>query len=62
MSVPDHKVDAFVKQKKFGAKDLKKLKSNTDRLLITILVGNNLVNTFTASFATSIAMDIASKL
>lgn len=62
MSVPEHKVDAFVKQKKFGAKDLKKLKSNTDRLLITILVGNNLVNTFTASFATSIAMDIASGL
>jgi len=30
--------------------------------LITILIGNNLVNTFTASFATSIAMDIAKNL
>ena len=62
MSVPSHKVETFLKQKKFGAKDLKKLKSNTDRLLITILIGNNLVNTFTASFATSIAMDIAKNL
>lgn len=62
MSVPSHKVETFIKQKKFGAKDLKKLKSNTDRLLITILIGNNLVNTFTASFATSIAMDIAKNL
>lgn len=62
MSVPSHKVDAFVKQKKFWAKDLKKLKSNTDRLLITILIWNNLVNTFTASFATSIAISIAQNL
>lgn len=30
--------------------------------MITILIGNNLVNTFTASFATSIAMDIAKNL
>ncbi len=62
MSVPNHKVEAFLKQKKFWAKELKKLKSNTDRLLITILVWNNLVNTFTASFATSIAISIAQNL
>lgn len=62
MSVPEHKVDAFLKQKKFWAKELKKLKSNTDRLLITILIWNNLVNTFTAAFATSIAMGIANSL
>lgn len=62
MSIPSHKVEAFLKQKRFWAKTLKKLKSNTDRLLITILVWNNLVNTFTASFATSIAIDIASRL
>ena len=62
MSVPDHKVEAFLKQKRFWAKNLKKLKSNTDRLLITILIWNNLVNTFTASFATSIAINIAQNL
>jgi putative hemolysin len=38
MSIPEHKVEAFLKQKKFGAKDLKKLKSNNDKLLITILL------------------------
>jgi len=62
MSVPSYKVDAFLKQKRFGARELKKLKSNTDRLLITILIWNNLVNTFTAAFATSIAMNIANSL
>lgn len=62
MSVPSHKINTFVKQKKFWAKELKNLKSNTDRLLITILLWNNLINTFTASFATSIAMDIAKNL
>jgi len=62
MSIPEHKVDAFIKQKKFWARELKNLKSNTDRLLITILIWNNLVNTFTASFATSIAMNIANSL
>lgn len=61
-SVPSYKVEAYVKQKKFWAKALKKLKSNTDRLLITILIWNNLVNTLTASLATSIAMDIANNL
>ncbi len=62
MSVPWYKVDAFLKQKKFGARELKKLKSNTDRLLITILIWNNLINTFTAAFATSIAMNIANSM
>lgn len=62
MSVPFHKVEAFLKQKRFWAKTLKKLKSNTDRLLITILIWNNLINTFTAAFATSIAMNIANSM
>ncbi|HKL43734.1 MAG TPA: hemolysin family protein [Candidatus Absconditabacterales bacterium] len=60
MSIPKHKIDAFLKQKKFGAKELSKLKSDNDKLLITILIGNNLVNVFTASFATKIALDLAS--
>ncbi len=59
MSLPEHKVDSLVKNKKFWSKSLKKIKQNSDRLLITILIWNNLVNTFTASFATSIAITIA---
>ncbi len=64
MSIPDHKIDAFIKQKKFWSRELKKLKSksNNDRLLITILIGNNLVNVFTASLATTIAIQFSSGL
>lgn len=59
MSLPDHKVDSLVKEKKFWAKALRKLKDNTEKLLITILIGNNLVNVLTASLATKISLDIA---
>jgi len=59
MSLPKHKVETFVKQGIKWAKDLKYIKEHSDRLLITILIGNNLVNTYTAAFATTIAMNIA---
>lgn len=41
------------------SKSLKKIKENNDRLLITILIWNNLVNTYTAALATTIAMNLA---
>lgn len=59
MSLAKHKINSFVKQKLPWAKDLKYIKTNPDRLLITILIWNNLVNTYTAAFATTIAIDIA---
>ena len=59
MSLPKHKVETLVKQWIKGAKDLKYIKENSDKLLITILIWNNLVNTYTAAFATTIAMNIA---
>ena len=59
MSLPKHKVETFVKQWLPGARDLKYIKEHSDRLLITILIGNNLVNTYTAAYATTIAMNIA---
>lgn len=59
MSLPEHKLDAMLKEWRFWSKSLKKIKSNTDRLLITILIWNNLVNTFTAALATSISISIA---
>jgi len=58
MSLAEHKIDSLVKQNKFWAKSLKKIKSNTDRLLITILIWNNLVNVYTAALATTIAIAI----
>ena len=59
MSLPKHKVESFLKQWIAWAKALKYIKERSDKLLITILIWNNLVNTFTAAFATTIAMWIA---
>ena len=59
MSLPKHKIEGFLKQNLAGSKDLKYIKENSDKLLITILIWNNLVNTYTAAFATTIAMGIA---
>jgi len=59
MSLASHKIEALVKEWKYWSKSLKKIKENNDRLLIAILIWNNLVNTFTAAFATSIAISMA---
>jgi len=59
MSLPKHKIDSLFKQKLFGSKSLHEIKKNTDRLLITILVGNNLVNVYTAALATQISIQIS---
>lgn len=59
MSLPVHKLESLFKENKFWSKSLKKVKRNNDRLLITILIWNNLVNTFTAAFATTIAINLA---
>lgn len=59
MSLPSHKIDSLVKQKLFGARALSEIRQNTDKLLITILVGNNLVNVYTAALATQISINFA---
>lgn len=59
MSIPVHKVDSLVKRKKFGSKTLSKLKKNSDKVLITALIWNNLVNTYAAALATQISIEIA---
>ncbi len=58
MSLPKHKVESLVKQKRFWSKALSKIKENNDRLLITVLIWNNLVNVYTAALATTIAISI----
>jgi CBS domain containing-hemolysin-like protein len=58
MSLPEHKIDSFVKKWRFWSKSLKKIRSNNDKLLITILIWNNLVNVYTATLATTIAITI----
>lgn len=59
MSLAHHKIESFIKQNKFGAKDLKYIKEKNDKLLISILILNNLVNVYIASFATQIAIGVA---
>ena len=44
MTVPPSKVQELYSKKARGARTLKKLKANPHRLLITILIGNNVVN------------------
>jgi putative hemolysin len=55
MSVSSLKVKTLVRRKKKGADALQRIKSNPERLLVTILVGNNIVNISAAAIATSVA-------
>ena len=52
MSTNMIKVNSLVKQKKKGSEVLHRIKQNPNKLIITILIGNNLVNIGAASLAT----------
>ena len=54
-SLSDIKVRNLVEKKVKNARTVKKLKDNPERLLITILIGNNVVNIGAASLATVVA-------
>ena len=51
------RVESLIEEDRRGAKTLLKLKSDTPRMLITILIGNNLVNIAAASMATVLATE-----
>jgi len=53
-SLPAHRVEALVEDGVPGSKTLKSLKADPHRLLVTILVGNNLVNIAMSSIATGL--------
>ncbi|EMA14777.1 CBS domain containing-hemolysin-like protein [Haloarcula quadrata] len=53
-SLPAHRTEALVEDGVPGAKTLKQLKADPHRLLVTILVGNNLVNIAMSSIATGL--------
>jgi len=53
-SLPSHRLEALVEEGKPGARTLERLKSDPHRLLVTILVGNNLVNIAMSSIATGL--------
>jgi len=58
ISLSDIRLQHLVEQKQKGIRLVQLLKGNSQRLLITILIGNNLVNIAASSVATSIAIDI----
>ncbi|MAE42705.1 hypothetical protein CMO93_02955 [Candidatus Woesearchaeota archaeon] len=58
ISLSKHKCRHLVEKKKFGSTYVKKLKDNPQRMLATILIGNNVVNVAASAIATSLAMGI----
>lgn len=59
MTLSKHTIEGFLKEKRTGAKSLKRIKGKSDQLLITILIGNNLVNVGASALATVGAIKIA---
>jgi len=53
-ALPNHRVEAVASEGRRGAKALQGLKTDPHRLLVTILVGNNLVNIAMSSIATGL--------
>src|SRR6056297_886678 len=53
-ALPAHRTEALVEDGVPGARTLKQLKADPHRLLVTILVGNNLVNIAMSSIATGL--------
>jgi putative hemolysin len=57
LSISQATVRTLVDQKKFGSEALAKLKKNTDHVLITILIGNNVANIGAAAIVTALAIE-----
>jgi CBS domain containing-hemolysin-like protein len=53
-SLPSHRLESLIEEGRRGATTLKALKEDPHRLLVTILVGNNLVNIAMSSLATGL--------
>jgi CBS domain containing-hemolysin-like protein len=53
-SLANHRIEAMVEEGRQGAETVAELKSDPHRLLVTILVGNNLVNIAMSSIATGL--------
>jgi putative hemolysin len=58
MSIHAAKVRSALRQKKRGAEALARIKKNPHKLIITILIGNNVVNILAASLATVLFTDL----
>ena len=61
-SIPQHKVDTLAKQHKRGIKYLKYCKKEADKVLMAILIWNNIVNIAASALATTISISVAVNL
>lgn len=57
MSVPPSKVQELYSKRKPGARTLRRLKEKPHKLLITILIGNNVVNILASAYAAVVLSD-----
>ncbi|PIR83726.1 hypothetical protein COU18_03565 [Candidatus Kaiserbacteria bacterium CG10_big_fil_rev_8_21_14_0_10_51_14] len=57
-SISPGKVRAMVRKKLLYARRVERLKKNPQKLLVTVLIGNNIVNISAAAIATKIAIDL----
>ena len=57
ISIGKIKARTLLKQKRRGSRSLNKLKKKPERMIITILIGNNIVNVAAAAIATVVATD-----
>ena len=62
ISLSDHKVRSLVEHGVRNAHLVQRLKSNPHNLLVTVLIGNNLVNIGASSLATVITVDLFTRL
>ena len=62
MSVSDHTIESFIKHHRFGARTLKHIKKQNERLLMTNLIGTTAVTIAISSFSTLVAIGLSSNL
>ena len=62
LSVTNAQVEQFISEKRKGAQALKRLRENPNRMITTVMLGNNLVNVAAATLAAAAAIEIFGSL
>src|SRR5688500_5132322 len=57
-SIGEARIRSFVEERRPGARALQKLKARPERLLVTILLVNNVANIAAAAITTAVALDL----
>ena len=62
LNVSKHTIQGLLRDKRWGAKSLEIIKSDMDKLLITVMIGNNLVNVGASALGTLASLSLAESL